>query len=547
MSPIFNCLASAAAVWIGAILVSERAWLSRSDKRAQPAPETTARLSMLRFAIAPLTGVWPLLLLLAVSGRVIFSTLSVLAFLVTMALVSYAKRKILHEPLVWSDFALVGHVLRHPGMYIPFVGTWRFVGLAIPVVSAPIGMQFLESSLWAAMPAVLFWPRAGLFMGSAILMAAWPFLVRALFKPGQPDGIEPSNEPDHDIARFGFIGTLLLQYVSSTNKKRLEQIRSHRPQLSLTARSVDDFPHICIVQAESFFDVRRLFACIKEEPPIRLANFERACMEGVMSGPFEVSAWGANSERTEFAALSTIPREVLGVHWFNPYLSVARQPVWTIAQHLRSLGYRTILVHPYSKTFFWRDKVYRNLGFDEFYDIDAFAEAPRCGLHVCDREIAGQVRNLLSENSDNQPTFVFAITIEAHGPWLEQSGGSEISDSLPNLPASIASYELARYLYHVGHMDQLLGDLMNLASDLRRRTVLGMYGDHLPMLSHTYKQIGFDEFPTDYVIWRGGSKPGNSVTTPLAPEELALAVLFAADLTEANPKLFDQMQAGTVD
>ena len=533
MEPLLIYLASVSAVWIVAIAVSERVFFERPNGLEDRATEAALQRRWLRFGIAPLTAVWPLLFLIAVTGRAIFSTLTVLAVLVGLALANHAKIKLLREPLVSFDFAYVTQVLTNPGLYIPVVGTWRVVGVSIAAVSIPTAALLLESPSWSGGPRALVWPRAGLFASSALAMAVWPILVRIAFSSHCRNGINSSGDPMRDVARFGLVGSWLVQWASGRNKEELERIRSYCPILTSTMRSAEDSPHIIVVQAESFFDPRRLFACVNEEPPVTLTNFERACAEGPMSGQFVVSVWGAYSQRTEFTVLSTIPQAEQGVHRFNPYQSLARRPVWTIARHLRSLGYRTILVHPYSKRFFRRDRVYRNLGFDEFLDIDAFAEAPLCGPYVCDRSIANMVGEILTGNGEARPTFVFAITMEAHGPWLKGGLKGEMSAHLPPLPASVASYELARLLYHLRHTDQMIGDFMNLTSKLGRTAVLGLYGDHLPLLTGAFERAGFNDTATDYVIWRSGRVAGRSKKAPLAPEQLGRVVLAAAGLIDA--------------
>jgi hypothetical protein len=79
----------------------------------------------------------------------------------------------------------------------------------------------------------------------------------------------------------------------------------------------------------------------------------------------------------------------------------------------------------------------------------------------------------------------------------------------------------------------MIGDLMDLTSKLGRTTVLGLYGDHLPLLTETFERAGFKDTATDYAIWRSGSVPRRSKTAPLAPEQFGREVLAAAGLIEA--------------
>ena len=91
MEPLLVCLASVSATWIAAIALSERAFSEEPKGLDNREMVAASQLRWLRFGIAPLIVVWPLLLLIAASGRAIFSTLIVVAVLVGFALANRAK------------------------------------------------------------------------------------------------------------------------------------------------------------------------------------------------------------------------------------------------------------------------------------------------------------------------------------------------------------------------------------------------------------------------------------------------------------------------
>lgn len=116
----------------------------------------------------------------------------------------------------------------------------------------------------------------------------------------------------------------------------------------------------------------------------------------------------------------------LGVHQFNPHRAAAAGwQVASLAQYLQRLGYRTVCVHPYPAGFYLRHKVYPLLGFDTFIDIQDFADAERYGPYVSDMAVTEKIMQLLHERADgDKPLFVFAITMENHGPrtWSGSGG-----------------------------------------------------------------------------------------------------------------------------
>jgi hypothetical protein len=52
-------------------------------------------------------------------------------------LANRVKIRLLREPLVFFDFAYATQVLRHPGLFIPVVGTWRVVGVCVAAIAIP--------------------------------------------------------------------------------------------------------------------------------------------------------------------------------------------------------------------------------------------------------------------------------------------------------------------------------------------------------------------------------------------------------------------------
>ena len=127
--------------------------------------------------------------------------------------------------------------------------------------------------------------------------------------------------------------------------------------------------------------------------------------------------------RTEFSFLSGLASETLGIDRFNPYRRLARRPLITLVGHLRGLGYRTVCVHPYLSSFYARDEVFPLLGFDELVDVRSFSHGDRFGPYVSDAAVAATITRRVDQS--DRPIFVFAITMENHGPLHLESVGQE--------------------------------------------------------------------------------------------------------------------------
>jgi phosphoglycerol transferase MdoB-like AlkP superfamily enzyme len=291
-------------------------------------------------------------------------------------------------------------------------------------------------------------------------------------------------------------------------------------------------PDLVVVQSESFFDARRLWPGVA---PGVMAAFDRLREDAWRHGLLDVPAWGANTVRTEFAFLSGLAPQTLGVHRFNPYRRLAGSGIPTLASHLRALGYQTVCVHPYPASFYRRDRLYPLMGFDAFIDIESFAGAERCGPYVGDAAVAEAVRRLLREAG--KPLFVFAITMENHGPlhWEAVAAGDEAR--LYQNPPPPGFEDLTVWLRHAENAGRMLEAVREALEQSPREGWLCWYGDHVPILPKVYAATGFADSRTEYFLWRRGGRREGRPARDLPAWDLAAALLEASGLAAPGPGL----------
>jgi phosphoglycerol transferase MdoB-like AlkP superfamily enzyme len=236
---------------------------------------------------------------------------------------------------------------------------------------------------------------------------------------------------------------------------------------------------VVFVQAESFCDIRQYLPTAQAKKLEGfLPHMDTLRAEGRIF-PLPPGAVGAYTLRTEFASLTGLGKDALGPWAFNPYLQAARRPLWSLARHLRGREYATLLLHPYNKTFFGRDKVAANLGFERFLSLDELGYLPRFGPYVSDLAL-GQCLLAHLERSV-RPVFAMLISIEAHGPWRQgRLSEPTIARTLWDIDHQAFSLEQQLYLCHLRHMDDLLGLLAGQRGKSTREVSLWAYGDHLP-------------------------------------------------------------------
>ena len=406
--------------------------------------------------------------------RPIFALLLTLAGQFLVIQVSNAKYRALREPFIFSDFGIFSQAIRHPRLYLPFLG----IGRALLVLFAVAGAAGI--GLWLEQPAGYAVAWAGWFAGAGLI-----FMVAGLaFAPS------PTLNPEIDLASRGLWCSIVQYWTIEKTSKPLRET-----SLPAVLRTTREIPDIVVIQSESFFDARRLFPGIRREV---LRNFDEACAASNVHGRLAVPAWGANTMRPEFAFLTGMAPESLGVHRFNPYRRIARRPLRALPFLLREAGYRTTCIHPHPARFFRRDRAFPNIGFQRFIDNRDFAQAERTGPYISDAAVTDKLLQELDDS--NQPAFFFVITMENHGPLhLEQVEPGEIEEFYREKPPD-GCEDLTIYLRHLRNADRQIARLRNHLASRTRPTVLCFYGEHLPSMPSVYDSLGIPDGSTDYFL-----------------------------------------------
>lgn len=453
-------------------------------------------------AVALHAGVWTFAFacVWAVVGRPWFAAGILLAVFGLVVAVNNAKYHSLREPFVWADFEYFTDAIRHPRLYLPFLGIARAFAVAAGVALAVAAGWLLESAARA-------WGAAAALGAAGAGLAAW----------AGSRTVPVSFEARKDLRRLGLVMSLW-RYACA--ERRLAEPPA-TPFSRAAPAPAAPLPDLVAVQSESFFDPRPLYPQLRGD---LLSGFDRLRAQACAHGRLRVASWGANTVRTEFAFLSGLGLREQGVHRYQPYRRLARTRPDTAASYLRALGYHTVCVHPYHASFYGRDRVLPMLGFDEFIDISAFG-APQAGEpYVGDRAVADLVAAVLRRER-SRPLYVHVITMENHGPLhLERVGPlDEAAVCARALPAGCA--DLVAYGRHLRNADAMFTSLAGTLADLPRPAGLCIYGDHVPIMPRVYRELGAPDGATDYLVWRTGHAAGQPVAREIAATELAALFL----------------------
>lgn len=436
-----------------------------------------------------------LLALLVLTNRLLWSFVVSLALLTCLYVVNVLKIRYLASSLSLTDYyvltSLRGDSL---GLYLDYVN-------AKAVLAALVVLLVVLGVLWVRERPMFrghLWARAG---GLALLAATGYALlfthVGQRIYDADRLGVIPYST-FHSQFHGGLLSILVYtkqELASALDepvddnavRKLLAGMPAPEPSAAITGPDVH--PDVVVIQSESFFNPD----LIEQVGDTRgmLPNLHRALEEG-SGGSMVVPTFGGGTLRTEFEVLTGIPLAAYPRLQF-PYMQISRPNIPSMAHVFGGAGYRVVAVHGNSGDFWNRRNAFRSLGFERFITARDFASsAYRDGWFLSDKSMTDEIIRELGR--DESPKFVFAVSIEAHGPFFASPvSDKRLQQQLP-VPADFsknAREEYSRYAYHIADADRQLGRLWDYLKARGRPFVLVFYGDHLPGFEYVYRTAKF--------------------------------------------------------
>lgn len=443
---------------------------------------------------------------LAGSGSVAVSGVLVTALMALFTITSNAKHGMLGEPLIFSDLALIAALFRHPRFYFTAIPKSQRRTLA---VAGPVLLLGL---------ALLFVPRWAPHLAGLALAGGAGLLMRLLILTPAFTRLAPVPDADADLGRYGLIATLLLYWWRWRGTP--DPVPCVPSEAAVSPEAV--LPDlVVIVQCESFAD------------PVDLTGLSESALPGLSAarglawqwGDLGVSGFGAYTMRTEYGVLFGRSEPALGFRRYDPFLTAFGEASYALSARLGVYGYRSLFVHPHDMRFYGRDRLMPAIGFDRVIGEENFASVPRDGRYVDDRALGEAIGTLI--DSAVEPTLIYSVTMENHGPWDMDRAAGKASG-------------LEAYLDHLRSSDAMLSGLVDRISSIGRSGVLVFFGDHRPSIPGVTEPGNGRHTP--YVMLRFGAggrlETGANRRVDLTPDELHHAILGCVqDAREARMEM----------
>lgn len=250
-------------------------------------------------------------------------------------------------------------------------------------------------------------------------------------------------------------------------------------------------PNVIFIMNEAFWDPTLLPNVTYSEDPVpTIHKLQKESTSGYLLSP----QFGGGTSNVEYEVLTGQSMSFLP-DGSVPYQQYISKPVPSLASYFESNGYKSMGIHSYEGWFWNRENVYKQLGFESFMSKDQFQNPEYKGLFISDDEVS---RNIIKQVDETEkPMFIYAVTMQNHGPYDDNRYGETAIKANGNLTDSARSI-LETYTQGAHDADQSLQMLIDHFEKSDEPTVIVFYGDHLPMLG------------MDYDVYKQGGMVGSS-------------------------------------
>lgn len=304
------------------------------------------------------------------------------------------------------------------------------------------------------------------------------------------------------------------------------------------AKSSDTPVNIICIMNESFSDLKTAgeFETNEEYFP-----FLNSLKENTIRGSLCVPVFGSMTSNSEFEfltgdSIALLPRNSIA-YQFN-----VKANTYSLISTLEAQGYQTLAMHPYPGKNWNREECYRNMGVDEFQDIQFYEDSDQLRNYVSDQaDYEKLIERVESKENPSDKLFVFNVTMQNHGGY--DTTFDNFNQDIWLTGSMQGKYpKTDQYLSLIKRSDEALQYLITYFQQNDEPTMIVLFGDHQPSVENEF----FDEiagaasdqipdekhlmwYETPFFIWTNypmnSEEKGKMSAIYLAPELLKRAGL----------------------
>lgn len=299
------------------------------------------------------------------------------------------------------------------------------------------------------------------------------------------------------------------------SQEALDALESAYP-VEKVAPQRENLPNILVIMSESYADFSILGSKLRTNQPV--TPFLDSLEENTIRGYALASVFGGTTANSEFEFLTGLSMANLP-EGCCPYQQYINTDTPSLVQWMNTLGYRTIATHPYFASGWNRTQVYPLLGFSEMTFDEDYPYQDLIREFVSDREMYSYVLNVLEETED-QPLFLFGITMQNHGDYIYTGDHYEQTIFLEGYEMDHPMAE--QYLTLLHETDKATEYLLTELERFPEDTIVLFFGDHFPQVEGdfflevhggTFDTLSEQmlQFSVPFFIWANFDIPEQSV------------------------------------
>ena len=381
-----------------------------------------------------------------------------------------------------------------------YLSTGYIVLLAVCLGAAVLGL------------AVLFWKgprnivprrrriRAGL-LGLLVSAALWGACQGVAFAAGQMSTTFANLAFAYEDYGFSycFLQTWLNKGIHRPADYTAASVERITDQLVPSGGAALTDVNVIFVQLESFINPDQIEGLTLSAPAA--PNWE-ALQAHYSTGYLTVPVVGAGTANTECEVLTGMSTRLFGPGEYPYETCLMDQTAESTAYILKGLGYGTHAIHNHRATFYSRNQVYANLGFDDFTALEYMPTVSLTPQNWAkDSILTSQILKAL-DVTEGQSDFVFTVSVQGHGKYPNTPVLEDPAITVTDCPDEDYLYAFEYYVNQIREMDMFIGNLVDALSKREEKTVLVLYGDHLPALNlEAGDMVSSTLYRTEYVIW----------------------------------------------
>ncbi len=407
-------------------------------------------------------------------------------------------------PFCFTDILLISDAIKIVDKYFEW---WYLIFAAIGIVGIVAGMIYLWKKF--PVPEQKAKPIRTLFFSVTLL-----FAVLISNEVGQLTGFLTSNFANIASAykEYGFVCCFTygifdtgIDKPTDYDKDKVDEIvdeitvpNDENVVKPGDSDSADKLPNIIYVQLESLFDVTKMEGIELNRDPLKNLHY---LMDYYTSGNLLVPVIGAGTANTEFEIITGMNLDFFGPGEY-PYKTLLKDTTCeSMCFNMEPYGYTSHAIHNNTATFYGRDKVFPQLGFDTFTASEYMQNITYNETgYIKDKVLTAQIINAIESTPGND--LIYTISVQGHGSYPTEDIVSNKVIEVSGFETEERNHQFEYYCNQMYQMDQFVGNLVEALKKTNEKCVLVLYGDHLPSLGITEEELGGESlFHTPLVIW----------------------------------------------